>query len=158
MIHLLNPKLDYNFQDYFGEYLPFAYEALRPLLDAGCYVPRWYQAPANSLVDMAAGDYNAVSLTLPPGSFILAILHSDQESVTGTFTVQITDTALQHQWFSQPVPDSMFDRFSGQNGYPLPKPYPVVSPGVLLIERWCTVAGSCEILFAVAEPEGVRNV
>lgn len=149
---LLNPQLDFNYQDYWGEYLPYALENWRPIVEAGCYVPRWYQAPTNALQTMALGAYNQFALQILPGSLILEIMHSSQESVSGAFQVQVTDTAFGHMWFSQPVPDSMFYKNSGRNGYVLPKPYPVITPGNLLVERWCTTAGICELLFVVAEP------
>jgi len=149
---LLNPQLDYNYADYWGEYLPYVLENWRPIIEAGCYRPMWYQAPTNALQTMAAGDYNQFALQILPGSLILEIMHSQQEGVSGAFQVQVTDTAFGHQWFSQPCPDSMFYKNSGRNGYVLPKPYPVITPGNLLFERWCTTAGICELLFVVAEP------
>ncbi len=154
MIELLNPQLDYTYADYWGEYLPYALEFWRPVVAAGCYVPRWYQAPTNDKQAMAQGDYNQFALQLHPGSLILEIMHSFQEGVSGQFQVQVTDTALQHQWFSQPVPDSMFYKKpeTGRNGYVLPKPYPVITPGNFLVERWCIASGDCELLFVVAEP------
>lgn len=156
MIEILNPQLDYDYADYWGEFLPLALENWWPIVNAGCYIPRWFQAPTNTMEQMTAGLYNAYQLQLPAGSFILAILHELLEGVSGTFTTQVTDTSLAHQWFSQPVPDSMFYKTSGRNGYVIPKPYPVIVPGNFTVERWCRSAGKCELLFAVAVPgEGV---
>lgn len=156
MIEILNPQLDYNYTDYWAEFLPFALESWWPIINAGCYIPRWFQAPTNALQSMAAGDSDEYTLQLPAGSFIMAIMHSFQEGVSGTFTLQITDTSLDHQWFSQSAPDSLFYKTSGRNGYVLPKPYPVITPGNFIFERWCRTAGSCELLFAVAVPgEGI---
>jgi len=149
---LLNPKLDYNFADYWGEYLPYALENWRPIVEANCFRPVWYQAPTNALQTMAVGTYNQFALQILPGSLILEEMHTFQEGVTGEFQVQITDTAFGHQWFSQPTPDRMFYKNSGRNGYVLPKPYPVITPGNFLFERWCIAAGICELLFVVAEP------
>lgn len=160
MIEVLNPQLDSFYADFWGEYYPFVLENWRWVLENDCYVPRWFQAPTNKLQTMAVGDYNAFALQLLPGSLILAILHSNQENVSGEFTVQITDTALGHQWFGQPVPDSLFYKVpneSGRNGYPLPKPYPVIAPGNFLVERWCNTAGICELVFMVAEPKVVAQ-
>lgn len=155
MIDTLPQQLDYNYQDYWGEYLPPTLEPLWALLQAGCYVPRWFQVPNDALETMAVGGYNAYAVAIPAGSFIIAILHSFQEGVSGAFTVQITDTALDHQWFSQAAPDQMFFKENGRNGYLLPKPYPVITPGNFLVERWCYGAGSCELTLLVAEPRGV---
>lgn len=152
MIQLLNPQLDYNYADYWGEYLPFALESWWPIIKSGCYIPRWYQAPTNALQSMLAGGYDSWVLQLPPGSFVMSILHSFQEGKSGLFTVQITDVNVQHQWFSQPVPDSLFYKVSGRNGYVIPKPYPVITPGNFIVDRWCTADGICELLFAVAVP------
>jgi hypothetical protein len=149
-------QLDFNYADYWGEFLPFALENWWPIIKAGCYTPRWFQAPTNALQQMNVGDYNAFALQIPAGSFIMAILHSLQAGFSGTFQVQITDSGIEHQFFSQPVPDSFFYKTSGRDGYVLTKPYPVTYPGNFLFERWCVTAGSCELLFAVAVPgEGV---
>lgn len=154
MISILPQQLDYNYQDSWGEYLPPTLEALRPLIEAGCYVPRWYQAPTDDLEAMVAGDYSTFTLQILPGTYIHTILHSFQEGMSGSFTVQITDLSLNHQWFSQPAPDAMFYKENGRNGYVLPKPYPIITPGNLVFERWCTTAGACELIFAVVEPTG----
>ena len=154
MIEVLNPQLDSNYADYWGEYLPYELENWKPIIAAGCFRPVWYQAPTNALQSMAVGDYKEFALQILPGSIILEIMHSFQEGVSGQFQVQVTDTAFGHQWFSQPVPDSMFYKLpaQGRNGYVLPKPYPVITPGNFLVERWCIAAGICELLFVVAEP------
>lgn len=163
MIEILNPQLDSNYADYWGEQFPFQLENWHPIINAGCYIPRWYQAPTNLLQGMVVGQYVDFSMQIPGGSFILAILHSFQSGSgggsgggspsTGTFTVQITDLAVNHQWFSNPIPDAFFYKTSGRNGYILPKPYPVISPGNIRVEFWCRVTGFCELLFAVAIPE-----
>jgi hypothetical protein len=171
MISIINPQLDSQYADVWGEFLPFALQSWIPIYEAGCYVPRWYQAPINSLQNMVAMEYSTWSLQIPPGSFIMEIMHRVRfESVVpppsgggspvftaGTFQVQITDTTLDYEWFSQPVPDLLFNKqtATGRNGHVLPKPYPVVSPGNFQIERWCTASGSCQLLFAVAVPENV---
>jgi hypothetical protein len=173
MIQLLNPQLDSHYLDIWGEYIPFALQSWAPIIEAGCFVPRWYDAPLNALQFMTAGDYNSWSLQIPAGSFIMEVMHSHQEAPpeagvqiysSGEFNVQITDTGLNYEWFSQPIPDSLFykrhGRFqaqqtAGRNGHVLPKPYPVLTPGNFQIERWCTATGRCELLFAVAVPREV---
>jgi hypothetical protein len=163
MIEILNPQLDSNYADYWGEPFPFQLENWHPIVKAGCYIPRWFQAPTNALQLMATGQYVDFSMQLPAGSFILAILHSFQPGSggpsggsnpsTGTFTVQITDVQVNHQWFSNPIPDAFFFKTSGRNGYILPKPYPVIMPGYIRTEFWCRSSGICELLFAVAVPD-----
>lgn len=150
-----------------GEYLPFAIRSWLPIIEAGCFVPRWYDAPLNALQYMTIGQYSSWSLQIPAGSFILEVMHSNQAAppetdagvfTSGYFNVQITDTGLQHEWFSNPVPDHLFYKkpsTEGRNGHVLPKPYPVVSPGNFQIERWCTQTGRCELLFMVAVPKAV---
>lgn len=163
MISLLNPQLDSMYADVWGEFLPFALQSWIPILEAGCFVPRWYQLPINSLQAMTLGDYNSWSLQIPPGSFILSILHVNNEGVpetlpvSGRFSVQITDTNLDYLWFSQPIPDLLFlkNLETGRNGYVLPKPYPVIAPGNFQFERWCTFTGKCQLVFAVAVPENL---
>jgi hypothetical protein len=161
VIDILNPQLDSNYADYWGEPFPFQLESWVPIYKAACYVPRWFQAPTNALQNMVAGQYVDFSLQIPDGSFVLAILHSFQSGSggsgggtpsTGTFTVQITDLAIDHQWFSNPVPGIFFNKTSGRNGYILPKPYPIISPGNLRFEFWCTASGFCELLLGCAVP------
>lgn len=165
MITILNPQLDAAYSDVWGEFLPFALQSWIPIVEAGCYVPRWYQLPINSLEVMTLGQYNSWSLQLPPGSFILELMHVfnpasgklGQTTHSGKFSVQITDTNLDYAWFSQPIPDMLFykSQETGRNGHALPKPYPVISPGNFQFERWCTAAGKCELVMAVAVPENV---
>ncbi len=164
MITLLNPQLDSAYMDVWGEFLPFALRSWEPLLEAGCFTPRWYQLPINSLEIMTAGEYNSWSLQLPPHSFILELMHQNLPSggcvgdfTAGRFSVQITDGQLDHLWFSQPLPDILFykQQETGRNGHVLPKPYPVIGPGNFKFERWCTETGRCELVMAVAVPENV---
>lgn len=157
MIEIMSPQLDYNYQDFWGEYLPPTLEFLRPLIEAGCYVPRWWQVPNNAGAQMTVGGYDPYTVAIPAGSFIYAIPHSFQAGVSGKFRVQITDTSLNHQWFSQPAPDQLFYKTNGRNPYYLPKPYLVISPGNFVVERWCVAAGSCELILACAVP-GPRMV
>lgn len=164
MIDILNPQLDSSYADYWGEPQPFQLENWWPIYKAGCYIPRWFQAPTNALQSMVAGQYVDFSMQIPAGSFILEIAHSFQTGgggpptgggspPTGTFTVQITDLAVNHQWFSNPVPDAFFFKSQGRNGYIIPKPYPVIMPGNIRVEFWCRTTGVCELLFSVAVPE-----
>ena len=63
MIDILNPQLDSTYADYWGEYLPFALENWGWIVKAGCYQPRWYQAPTNAgLSDGRPIFWNSVSL------------------------------------------------------------------------------------------------
>ncbi len=159
MITLLNPQLDSSYMDVWGEFLPFALQSWIPIMESRCFAPRWFQLPINSLETMAIGGYNSWSLQLPPGSFILEIMHHPTESEgevnSGNFSVQITDTNIDHRWFSQPLPDILFykQQETGRNGHVLPKPYPVIGAGNFQFERYCTVAGKCELVMAVAVPE-----
>jgi hypothetical protein len=165
VINLLNPQLDSDYADYWGEPQPFQLETWKPIIQAGCYIPRWFQAPTNALQNMATGQYVDFSMQIPAGSFIMEIAHSFQNGrvvsggstpSTGTFTVQITDLAVNHQWFSNPVPDAFFFKTQGRNGYIIPKPYPVIMPGNIRVEFWCRSSGICELLFAVAVPEYLK--
>src|SRR5216684_2898167 len=120
MISILNPQLDSMYADVWGEFLPFALQSWIPILEAGCFIPRWYKAPTDSLQSMAAQEYSTWSLQIPPGSFIMEIMHAPRTQATlappcgpgatftaGLFAVQITDTTLDYEWFSQPIPDIM---------------------------------------------------
>lgn len=163
------------FRDYFGEQQARFTERLDAFCKSGCYVPRFYHTPdsESQLVGIPSNGYKTYLLALPPGSFILGFLHTTSSAPHSSgpseltvpnvppnasgFTVQITDLAIDHKWFSKPVEEAWFinDNLLGPsvNNFPpypnntlgftnpsfprlLPVPYPVVEPGQFQVEFW----------------------
>lgn len=157
-------RLDFSYTDFWNEYVSKAAAETDMILNAGCYDPRYYHAPRNADEQITGpGGYLKYSLVIPAGSWILGYWH---QSTTGfgaspTFVVMITDVGLNHKWYTTPMPEALLAG-SLTNGLSLlNKPYPVVAPGVFLVEFWNNNAATnrCQLTFAVAEvkPELVER-
>ena len=135
-----------NVRDYWGVWSPATIEAMEPLNNPECFRPSWHTAPPMDAQLIAARSYAEFTVSIPPGSFIYAILHQSG----ALFKYQITDVGLNHSWFNTPVSDT----FTGGRPYYLPDFYPVVEPGNFRIGIWNpnTVEQRCEIILAVVEP------
>jgi hypothetical protein len=152
-----------DFRDYWGDAHSKLVELTDPIVNAGCYIPRVYHAPdtVSEQAGVAANDYLEYILALPPGSFILAYLHTtagvvgannDPPAGSG-FSVQITDVARNFKFFQRPVPETFFlnnapapnnvGPFAGglmADAAPSPRlltaPYPVAAPGEFKFQFW----------------------
>lgn len=155
---MINPfRLDQQYRDFWSSYDSFAASEIDAILNSGCYAPRLYHAPRNAdeLITGPAG-YLKYSLVITPGSWILGYRHL---ATTGfmanpTFLVMITDVALNHKWYSTPLPEKFLDANGANEPSLLVKPYPVVDPGTFFIEFWQNNATTnrCQITLVVAEP------
>ena len=191
------------FRDYWGEQMAAFTRRLDGFAKLGCYVPRFYHTPdsGSQLAGIPPNGYVTYLLSLPLGSFILGWLHSTSSApgssgpattpvinpppnISG-FTVQITDLALDHKWFSHPVEEAYFinDNILGPSTFPpypnnskgftfpsfprlLPVPYPVVPPGQFQVEFWNSVGPESDdapnntdvqLTFLVLVPDGVNQ-
>jgi hypothetical protein len=150
MSNFMTPyELDYRWRDFWGEYLPVANEEIRAILESECYRPKWYHCPQTSVDTLTAAGYSQTTLTITPGSWIIAMQH-DAQVIDTPFLVQITDLSLKHKWFSDPIPNTYLQKNEGV-GNMLHKPYPVTAPGLFQIEFWTSVAQRCSMTFGVAE-------
>lgn len=148
-------RLDFEYTDFWTEYQSKATAETDMILAAGCYVPRYYHAPRNADEQITGpGGYLKYSLVIPAGSWILGYWH---KAITGfganpAFLVNITDVGLNHKWFTTPLPEYLFSS-NLSNVSLLNKPYPVVAPGVFLVEFWQNnnSTNRCQLTFAVAE-------
>lgn len=157
-------RLQSDFRELFGDPHSALDQEIEPILDAACYEPRVYHAPDNltETTGVANRDYLEYMLVVPPGSFLLAFLHSTagaNSNVNGapppssTYVVQITDVGRNYRFFQRPVPEAFFlpgrtqpkqfGVFAGGLPYvatPCPrlltKPYPIAPPGEFKIEFW----------------------
>jgi len=144
------------YRDFWGHISAVVVERLDPILQAGCYVPRYYHAPSNDL-ELIAGPngYLRYSLAIPAGAWIYGIWHSPNTGAfaSPTFWFQCTDVGLSHKLFSNPIPEKYLAANQTDYAFLLDYPYPVVAPGVFLCEFWQPNAATnqCQVTFGVAE-------
>lgn len=190
-----NPlRLSPLFRDYWGEQMARFTERTDFISQKGCYVPRFYHAPDSEqeAAGLGPNDYRPYLLSLPIGSFIVGFNHTTSsapnsqknEVVTNAsgFTMQITDLAIDHKWFSRPAEEAYFindalliaPNDGGNPPYPdntqgftfpsftrlLPVPYPVVPPGQFQVEFWNSLDvlnDDVQMTFLVMVPDGVNG-
>lgn len=144
-------------RELWSEYDALVIAQLQPALEDECYRPKIYKSPDISQEVLAAsgpGTYVSHGLRITPGALVLGYLFPSN-FVQQEVNVQITDIGLDHKWFSEPVPWYFLS-----NGKPfmpnlLRAPYPMVDPGLLLVEFW-NVSGSqfrAQLRFVVLEPK-----
>lgn len=179
------------YRDYFGEQQAAFARKLDAFCKLNCLTPRFFHTPNSSdqLAGIEENGYRSYLLALPVGSFIAGYLHTTTSAPNSAgedpiasvppnpsgFTCQITDLALDHEWFSRPVEEAFFinDNLLGSapnapyinntQGYTfpsfprlLPVPYPVVPPGQLQVEFWNSlddVNTDCQLTFLVLVPD-----
>jgi hypothetical protein len=104
---------------------------------------RIYSAPQIEDRLIPVGGYVRSSLAVTPGAFILGIMAGAEGQ---QFVFQVTDVALNHRWFSEPVPNVFFAKpslFLQPGGHLSQLPwlfeaeYPVPQgSGLFLFEFW----------------------
>jgi hypothetical protein len=127
-------QIDQLTRDTYGDFDAVAIAQLMPLAYDSCYKPRLYKAPDSSQETLAAGGYTSYGLSISPGSLIYGFYNAADDPAV----VQITDTSLDLQMFSEPVPVGLISNNQKTVGYPclLCGPYPVVGTGLFLVEIW----------------------
>lgn len=183
----INPlRLVSNYREMWGDAHALLVRGTDPLVDAACYVPRIFHAPDTDTENagVAARDYLEYILTLPPGSFIVGLLHAytglanannaTNPPVRSSFRFQLTDVEVRHRFFEKPLPEAWLlnDVPSGNpqgvvSGFPfvqnqtvrlLPAPYPVTPPGQIRVEFWnilATANRDIRLSLLVAVPDEV---
>jgi hypothetical protein len=153
-------QLDCLTRDYYGHWDAYAIGQLAPLARrTDCYQPKLYKAPASQDELIGANQYASCGLHITPGSlifgFYLPALVST--SLPPAFNVQITDVALKHKFWDEPIPSIFLGNYKPsyltadalQSGgligsFPslLCTPHPVVGEGLFLFEFWDTTGGT----------------
>ena len=175
-------QLDPLTRDYFGQYDAYAIGQLAPLYDSECYTPKFYKAPASKDELILANGYATCGLHITPGSLIFgfylpALVAVNQVNIVQAplYSVQITDAALDHKFFNEPIPAFFLGNIKptalSQNplnvlgafgSFPslFQDPYPVVGDGLFMVEFWDTLGGNTyagtfsqriELIFGVLE-------
>jgi hypothetical protein len=152
-------ELDPLTRDYWGNYDAWATQQLAPLADNECYQPKFYKAPASSDELIFAGQYVTYGLRITPGSLIFGFYLPGLVPTFAppSYVVQITDVALRHKFFDEPVPSFFLGNFkptflsnnvldaAGRIGsFPslLPAVHPVVGDGLFKVDIWDTLNGN----------------
>jgi hypothetical protein len=146
-------------RDYWGHYDAWAIQQLAPLADDECYAPKFYKAPASADELIPAFGYVTYGLRITPGDLIFGFYLPAlvATSAPPLFNVQITDAAMDHKFFDEPVPAFFLGNYkptylstnplatTGQVGsFPnlLSAVHPVVGDGLFLVEIWDTLGGT----------------
>lgn len=136
-------------RDLWGHFDTVAIAQLAALADESCYQQKFYKAPATGLELFSSRQYVPYGIKITPGSIIYGFYLPTNPS-TGlplNFSVQITDQALDHRFWSEPVPSFFLANSLGcgqaeivgqKPTFPclLTAPYPVTGDGLFLVELW----------------------
>jgi hypothetical protein len=160
-------------RDLWGSFDAAAIAQLAPLAYESCYQPKFYKAPSLGDELFAANGYASYGLRITPGSiiygFYLPALVSTFQAPQ--FNVQITDLALDHQRWNEPIPSYFLGNFRptylsalaypaagavGSFPHLFDAPYPVVGSGLFNVELWETSGNPqrIELVFGVLEVIG----
>lgn len=170
------------FADTWGDVYARLAARMAPLADSVRFRPRLYCVPQWKERIIQRNGYVKATMVVTPGSFIWGLLYAaffqDNGQTLGVevtnlhFVFQVTDVALKHKWFSEPVPCEFFKKSSslvpicfGQSSklpWLLESPYPVTGSGLFVVEFWNTTSSDpdtddvlqrwCQMAFGVAEP------
>jgi len=173
-------ELDPLTRPYYGQRDAYAIAQLAPLAKRlDCYTIKFYKAPDSSDELIPAYGYVACGLHLTPRSLIFGIFLPALVSTSNppAFNLQVTDTNLKHEFFSEPVPSIFLGNYkptyltddalqvAGLVGsFPslFDPPHPIVGDGVILFEFWDTTGGDSgpagsaqrlELVIGVLEPK-----
>lgn len=159
-------SLDNLTRDMWGSYDPYSIAQLAPLAYEDCYQPKFYKAPDLEHRIFQPYSYLDYGLAITPGSLVFGIyLPADPAtSLPRPFNLQVTDNALSHKWWDQPIPSFFIGNYKptfldvsvyqmGSFPHLFNAPYPIVGEGLLSVEIWETsgAAQPIEVLFGVLE-------
>lgn len=161
-------SLDQFTRDVWGSYDAQAIAQLAPLALDACYQPKFYKAPDLQTEVVAALGYVAFGLKITPGSLIYGVyLPALATGSPASFNLQITDQALHHTFWDEPVPSVAVGNFKATalslfltqyGSFPnlFNCPHPVVGDGLFLVEIWETsgAAQRIEVVLGVLEVVG----
>lgn len=113
-------RLASDYRDYWGDYHARLVELIDPILDAGCYQPRIYHAPAQDLevAGVSGLGFLDYDLAITAGSWILGFMHSYTSApsanstdapVTSSFRFQFTEIRTDrkpYRFFAKSVPEA----------------------------------------------------
>ena len=142
--------LDASWVDYWGDWSSFVEPLFAPLEQSRCHAARLAVVPSAENQYVPSGGKIQFNFYLPAGSIIWGFW------IVPGFSVQLTDLALGHSIFQEPVSTSFLQTVGAQFGrFPsftlLPCPHPVVGDGLFQLEAWGTVGAQFYVILGVAE-------
>jgi hypothetical protein len=161
-------------RDTWGMYDSSAMAQLAPLANDPCFQMKFYKAPADDDEILKPQGYIPYGLKITPRSlifgFYLPCIPNPSnliQSAPAAFTVQITDTAMRHRIFDDPVSSIFLANYkptfqspyrlrAGSAPNLLTAPYPVTGSGIFMVEIQENGAGTTtptriELVFGVLE-------
>jgi hypothetical protein len=162
MIELaLSPlELDPLTRAYYGQMDAYTIAQLAPLAKRlDCYTIKFFKAPASTDELIGPYQYVACGLHLPPGGLIFGFFLPALVSTSNppAYNVQITDVALNHTFWDQPVPSIFLGNYKPAYltddalqaaglvaSFPalFDAPHPITGDGLFLFEFWDTTGGT----------------
>ncbi len=154
MIPALSPfHLNQYTRELWSEYDAYVLAILEPALKSDCYTPKIYKAPDITQEVIAVNGYVEYGLKMTPGALWIGYVFPASFELT-EIVFQVTDTGLDHRRYSDPVP--WYIASNGKLDMPtLQEPYPIVNPGLLIVEFW-NVSGEqlrTQLQFLALEPK-----
>jgi hypothetical protein len=161
-------------RDLWGQYDASVIAQLAPYANDPCYRMKFYKAPADNDEVIEQQGFRAYGMKVTPGSLIFGFyLPADPDTTTPSssvplqYTVQVTDSSLNLEWFDEPVASlflsnfkpcyqSLFGDFMGSFPNLMNTPWPVVGKGLFMVEIQSTanVSQRIELVLGVLEACG----
>lgn len=144
-----------SWSDAFGQWNSRALAAVAFLENEKCLKARFALGPnaaAQTIGASGSVDYN---VRLVPGSVVYGFV-LPLSAASSSVRIQVTDLALNHAWFQEPLALSSLGVSGVREGWferwiLLPCPHPVVGDGLFRVELWGDEGESAFIIFGVAE-------
>jgi hypothetical protein len=138
-------------RDTWGRYDPLVIAQLNEIAQDKCYQQKFYKAPAGGQEVFAPKQNVRYGLKIKPGSIVYGfhLPCSPSGYTPKSFSLQITDQAFQHTFWSEAIPSIYIaNSLCTSEAYSAPEtgtfpsllasPYPVVGDGLFMIEMWET--------------------
>lgn len=121
-----------------------------------CLKGRFAAAPSQDAETLGASGYINYNLRIPPGSVVWGFAMPDGAEFLTATQMQVTDIALGHQWFQEPIDvASLRPLHIREAWFPaivlLPVPHPITGDGLILVEFWGPEGSTVFTLLAIAE-------
>ena len=140
-----------SWRDYSGNWNAMIEPQMSPIERSTCHAPRFVLLPDVSHQVIPSSGKIEYNFHLVPGSIIVGMLVPNQP-----WALQLTDVALGHQFFQDPLTVSQaFTNGAFRGRIPgtmlFPTPHPVVGEGLFSFEAWGTPGHTVVLILLVAE-------
>jgi len=125
------------------------------LNNVDCFRPKYFAAPAQAVMDIAASGFLIATLAFVPGSWIVGM---SQVNATA-LDFQLTDLGTNYKFFSAPLSGAMVASSGGFfSPFWFPEPYMMAGNALLRVEIFNnnpTATNNSQLLLHVLEPREV---